>query len=99
MLKAEIYIDLEKFQGEQSLHDFIMKFLIEQDIAGATSFRAYAGFGRHHRIKRPNELFSFDEPPILITFIDEDQKVRSVAKKLQEYLHGGLIIIQKIETL
>lgn len=99
MVKAEIYIDLGRVYGEQSLHDFVMKFLLEHDIAGATSFTAYAGFGKHHRIKRPNELFSFDEPPVLISFIDDEKKVRSVIKKLREYLKGGLIIIQKIEML
>ncbi|HEY9048042.1 MAG TPA: DUF190 domain-containing protein [Ohtaekwangia sp.] len=99
MVKAEIYIDQERYMGDQSLHDFVMQFLLEQGIAGATSFRAHAAFGRHHRIKRPHELFSFDEPSLMITFIDEDEKVRETVKKLRTYMEGGLIIIHKIEIL
>lgn len=93
MLQAQVFIDLEEMKGDQSLHDYIMKFLVEEGISGATSFRGYAGFGKNHRVKFPREMFSFDEPPAMILFIDEDEKVMAAVHKLQSFLPGKLIAV------
>jgi PII-like signaling protein len=98
MLQAQIFIDLEEVKGSLSLHDFIMQFLSEQDIAGATSFQGYTGFGASHKIKRPNEIFSFDEPPAMITFIDQDDKVRAALTNLRREVKSGVIILHHVET-
>ena len=97
MLQAQIFIDIEALKGTQSLHDYIIQFLVEHDISGATSFRGYTGFGRNHKIKRPNELFSFDEPPIVITFIDHETKVTAVLRELRKEMKAGLIITHTVE--
>lgn len=97
MLQAQVFIDLEEMKGEQSLHDYLIKFLLEKNIAGATSFRGYAGFGIHHKIKQPRELFSFDEPPAMVVFIDEEDKVRKVVAELKVLLPHKLIFLLKAE--
>jgi len=71
MLQAQIYIDKDELKGMQPLHQFIMQLLIVNGIAGATAFVGHSGFGVHHRLKQPTQQFSFDETPMLITFIDE----------------------------
>ncbi|MBL0740831.1 DUF190 domain-containing protein [Chryseolinea lacunae] len=99
MLQAQIFIDLEETIGDQSLEDYIMQFLAEHHILGATSFRGHSGFGKNHRIKRPSELFSFDEPPAMILFIDEEEKVRHVVGLLRKHMKGGFITVHPIEKL
>ena len=54
--------------------DYIMEFLADADILGATAFQGGLGFGENQKIKRPGRLFSFDDPPMLVTFIDEEEK-------------------------
>ncbi len=98
MLQAQIFIDKEELIGTEPLHHFIMQLLIENGIAGATSFIGHSGIGKHHRLKQPSEQFSFDETPMLITFIDEDEKVKSVLTKLRKHYKGGLIVIHKVEN-
>jgi uncharacterized protein len=97
MLQAQIFIDLEERKSDQPLHDFIMKFLSEKGISGATSFRAYAGFGKNHKIKWPNDLFSFDEPPVMILFIDDDTIVKNVLTELRTQINGGLITLTPVQ--
>ena len=97
MLQAQLFIDLDEMRGDQSLHDYVIKFLSEQNIAGATSFRGYAGFGKHHRVKYPRELFSFDETPALVLFVDEDDKVRKAVQELHKVLPGKAIFILHVE--
>ncbi|MCU0418077.1 MAG: DUF190 domain-containing protein [Cyclobacteriaceae bacterium] len=93
MLQAQLFIDLEEQVGDQLLHDYVMRLLAEEGIAGATSFRGYAGFGRNHRIKYPRDLFSFDEPPALVVFVDEDDRVERAAKKLKVIAPSCLMVI------
>lgn len=97
MLQAQVFIDLEEMKGDQSLHDYLIRFLAEKNIAGATSFRGWAGFGKNHKIKNPRDLFSFDEPPALILFIDEDEKVRKVVAELKAILPSKMIFILSAE--
>jgi uncharacterized protein len=97
MLQAQIFIDLDEMEGEQSLHDYIIQFLAEHGVQGATSFRAYAGFGRNHKIRHPRDLFSFDEPPAMILFVDEDEKVKSVLAELKRKFPAKMMTMVPVQ--
>lgn len=97
MLQAQIYIDKDEVHGSQPLYEFIVQFLLKQKVAGATAFRGVIGFGEHHQLKRPDSIFSFDEPPIMITFIDEEEKVLHTLKELRKRVPSGFIVTSKVE--
>lgn len=97
MLQAQLFIDKDELQGDIPLHQFIMHLLIDNGIAGATAFTGNSGFGKHLRLKQPTRQFSFDETPLVITFIDEDQKVRDALHELREYYRGGFIVTHSVE--
>ncbi|SFD18300.1 hypothetical protein SAMN05518672_101924 [Chitinophaga sp. CF118] len=97
MLQAQIFIDKDEVFGSQPLYEFIVQFLLKHKVAGATAFRGTIGFGEHHQVKRPDSLFSFDEPPMLITFIDEEEKVLDVLKELRKRVSSGFIVTSKVE--
>ena len=99
MLQAQLFIDLDEMRGDLSMHEYILKFLSERGISGATSFRGYAGFGANHKIKYPGEIFSFDEPPAMIVFIDEDEKVRQVARELKAIFPSKLLVVTRVEKI
>lgn len=98
MLQAQIFIDKDELHGTQPLYDFIFKFLIRHKIRGATAFRGQIGFGPHQHLKRPDGLFSFDEPPMMITFIDEDSKVKEVIKLLRQEVKNGFIVTHQVDV-
>lgn len=97
MLQAQIFIDKDEVFGSQPLYEFIIQFLLQQQIAGATAFRGMTGFGEHHQLKRPDSIFSFDEPPVLIMFIDQDEKVINALKALRKRVGSGFIVTSKVE--
>lgn len=97
MIQAQIFIDKDEMKGSKPLHQFIMHLLIENGIAGATSFVGYSGFGRHHRLKQPAQQFSFDETPMLITLIDEEKKVKKALTDLRKQYRGGFIVTHEVE--
>lgn len=97
MLQAQIYINKNDLIGLQPLHEFIFKFLIKQNIMGATAFRGQLGFGINHYLHNPDVLFSFDEPPMVITFIDEGIKVQKALTELRTVMKKGFIVTCHVE--
>lgn len=97
MLQAHIFIDKDELKGTETLHQFIMRLLLEEGIAGATSFIGTTGFGRHHRLKNQTRSLPFDETPMLISFIDEDKKIKTAITELRKQYRGGFIITHPVE--
>ena len=97
MIQVQIFFDKDKFKEDKPMTDYIMEFLAANDILGATVFRGELGFGENQQIKRPGRLFSFDEPPMLITFIDQDEKVKKVLTALRKKVKSGFIVINTVE--
>lgn len=100
MVQAQIFIDKDELHGERKLYEFIMEFLLSRKVSGGTAFEGLIGFGPADRhLHRPGRLFSFDEPPMMIVFIDEDEKAKKVITELRKEFKGGLIITSKVEVL
>lgn len=97
MIQAQIYIDADELKGTQPLSEFILQFLIKQKIAGATVFRGSFGYGENQHLNRPDALFSFDEIPMMITFIDEDEKVKAALTALRIKVKNGFIVTNQVE--
>ncbi len=97
MLQAQIFIDKDEIHENMQMNEFVMDFLIKHEVLGATSFRGHAGFGKNQYMKNPSRLFSFDEPPMLIMFIDEDEKVLSVLRELRNEMPTGFIVTNKVD--
>ena len=98
MIQAQIFIDKDELHDERKLYEYVMEFLLARKIRGATAFEGLIGFGPDRQMQRPGRLFSFDEPPMMIIFIDEDEKVKKVIAELREDFSGGLIITSKVEA-
>lgn len=97
MLQANIYIDKDDLHESQTLEEFIMEFLLRRKVSGATAFKGSFGFGQNHHMKQPNLLFSFDELPMVITFVDEDEKVKHTLTELRKVFKGGLITTHSVD--
>ena len=98
MLQAQIFIDKDEMYQDNLLHNFIMEYLIENEISGATAINGCMGFGKNQKLKNPNRLFSFDEQPMLILFIDEDEKVKNVLTELSKLVTNGIIVTHPVEV-
>jgi len=97
MLQAQIFIDKDELHGDQLLSEFIMKLLIRNKIMGATAFSAEAGYGKNQIIKNPSRLFSFDDSPMVIVFVDEEKKVLDTLTELRKEFSGGFITTHKVD--
>jgi len=93
MKQASIFFDKDKYSNDKPMADYLMEFLVDQGVIGATVFRGEAGFGEDH----PGRLFSFDEPPMVITFVDEDERVNNTLTALRKKIKSGFIVVNQVE--
>jgi uncharacterized protein len=99
MLEVKVFIDTEDLHGTMPLHEAILRYLLHHGIKGATLFRGVMGFGAHHHLNEPRRFAASDATPMMILFVDEDERVRSVIPALREMVAEGLLVAHQVEKL
>lgn len=91
-IKVTIHLNQDTGAQHGFLHKEILTFLYEQGIEGATMLRADAGFGTHHRL---HTLGAGDVEglhlPVILYFIEKQDKVDAVLPTLLEMVTDGLV--------
>lgn len=97
MLRIVISED-DKWEGEP-LYEAIVKRLIMTDIAGATVYKAIAGYGPHKRYHKKKTLTVHGELPILITVMDSEEKINKVIPILDELVGEGIVVLSDVNVI
>jgi len=82
---------------EKPLYEAIVTKCRELDIAGATVFRGIEGYGASTLIHKSHLLRSSD-PPIMVSVIDTEEKIRQLIPVLDEMVNEGLIAMSEVEV-
>jgi len=88
----------DKWEGEP-LYEAIVKRLIMNDIAGATVYKAIAGYGPHKRYHKKKTLATHGELPILITVMDTEEKISKVIPILDELVGEGIVVLSDVNVI
>lgn len=88
----------DKFQGKP-LHEAILQKCRELDMAGATVYRGFEGYGASTRIHRGHGFHFSKDAPIVVTIVDSDEKVRQLLPHLDSMLNEGLIAVSDVEVI
>ncbi|MDA8082205.1 MAG: DUF190 domain-containing protein [Nitrospiraceae bacterium] len=97
MLRMIISED-DQWEGEP-LYEAIVKRLIMSDIAGATVYKAIAGYGPHKRYHKKKTLATHGELPILITVMDTEEKISRVIPILDELVGEGIVVLSDVNVI
>ncbi len=97
MLRIIISED-DNWEGEP-LYEAIIKRLIMNDIAGATVYKAIAGYGPHKRYHKKKTLTVHGELPILITIMDSEDKINKVIPILDELVGEGIVVLSDVNVI
>jgi PII-like signaling protein len=81
----------DKWEGAP-LHEAIVKRARQLDIAGATAYRGILGYGAHGRVHKHRTLALSQDDPILISVIDEEEKIDQLLSALESMVSGGCLI-------
>ena len=97
MLEVTIFLDEDDRFHDKSMHEYIMRYLMHHEIMGASIFAAMGGFGHKRHLHYPRKIGAADEGPIMIMFVDIEEKVHLVLPHLKEVVREGLIVVKKVE--
>ena len=90
MLRVHIGED-DKWEGEP-LYEAIVKRAAQLDIAGATVYRGILGYGAHKRLHRHKTMAFSSDDPIMISMVDEEEKIDRMIAALDSMVSGGCLI-------
>jgi hypothetical protein len=77
----------------------LLERLRAEGFAGATVFRAVAGFGAHSMIHTTHLLELSSDLPVVIEVIDTEEHVEKLKPILEEMLGDGLVTMEKVKVL
>ena len=96
---VRVFIAEEDTYKGEPLYKYILRWCLDNGIAGATVFRGIAGFGRHRKLRK-HSLLPKKDLPVVIEIIDEPEKVeQKLLPFLKEVVKEGLITLEKVYVL
>lgn len=97
--KVTIYLNQDTRTHLESLWSAILGFLRHKHVAGATMFRAEAGFGPHEKFHDSRSEYAFDHTAIRIEFVETKERVEELLPALCDMVTDGLITVQDLRVV
>ncbi len=96
-LRARIHVDeTDRVHGHPVYHAIVV-LLAERGVAGVTVLRGIEGFGAHHEVHTARILRLAESLPVVVEFVDAEEKVRAVLPEVEALMDGGLVALDPVE--
>jgi PII-like signaling protein len=97
--KVCIYVNEDTRHNMVPLHEAILTYLLHKGVAGATAYRAMAGFGSHQVMHTAQVELLSEHLPIRIEFTESPAKVDEILPTLYEMVTDGVIEVHDIAVV
>ena len=78
------------------LHLEVLRYLREENVAGAVAFHSVAGFQGRSSVRTAHLVEAGGELPVVVTFVDTDEHVTRVLPRLREMAAHRLIVRENV---
>src|SRR6516225_951131 len=97
--RIRIYLDEGDQLGIGPLYLAVLEKLRAEGCSGATAFRGVAGFGAHHRMHAATLLDISGNLPIVVEWIDTQERVERVLPPITAMIKEGMITSDDIQVV
>lgn len=94
-----IYLGESRRHGHRPAFRAVVDALAGAGLAGVTVFKGVEGFGRNGVLSSERSVDAFADLPLLLEVVDDEQKIRGFVPTLEALLDGGLITLERIQTI
>ena len=94
-----IYVDETDMWETGSLYEAIVRRMRQLGMAGATVHQGIMGFGAHMKVHHRRLFGVSDDKPIVITVVDNEQKIRNILPEIRSMVKEGLIVLLDAEVI
>lgn len=95
-VQITMYLNEADQWQRRPLHLEILKYLREENVAGATVFHAVGGFTGRSRVKTASLVDAGGKLPVVIVFVDTEEHIERVLPKLREMAAHRLIVRENV---
>ena len=95
-VQVSIYLNEADEWHRKPLHLELLKYLREQNIAGATVLHAVAGFTGRGRVKTATLVDAGGKLPVVLTFVDSADHIDRVLPQVKEMAGHRLIVRENV---
>ena len=88
----------DKWEGKP-MQEAIVTLCLELGLAGATVYRGVEGFGLSAHIHHSSMWPDSNDPPIMISIIDREEKIVRLLPRLDEMLSEGIVAVSDVEVI
>ena len=94
-----IYLKQNSTYHGKSVHEAVLKFLLDSGIRGATLLRGIEGYGADRKIHTLKILELSNDLPVVVEAVDDEEKIRALVPQLREIIGKELMTMQAVEIL
>lgn len=98
-LRMTVYIGEDDTYGGRPLYTHIVHLAHHFGLSGASVVRGIEGYGASSRIHTDRLLSLSQDLPIIVTIIDDEDKVRDFVPQVSPLVTEGLITLDAVETV
>jgi uncharacterized protein len=95
-VQVTMYLTESDSWHHRPLHLEILKYLREENVAGAVVFHSVAGFLGRNKVRTSHLVEAGGDLPVVVTFVDADEHVNRVLPKLREMAAHRLIVRENV---
>lgn len=95
-VQVTMYLVEDDQWQRRALHLEVLRYLREENVAGAVAYHAVAGFMGRMRVKTATLVDGGGKLPVIITFVDTDEHIQRVMPKLKEMAAHRLIVRENV---
>ncbi len=96
-LRVRVYFGERDHYHGKALWSAMLDFLRSEQAAGATVMRGLAGYGAHSRIHAATPVDLSSDLPLILEWIDTEERVERLLPRLLEMVDGGLVTTDPVE--
>ncbi len=95
-VQVTMYLTAGDSWHHQPLHIEILRYLREENVAGAVVLHSVAGFLGRSNVSTAHLVEAGGSLPVVVTFVDTDEHVSRVLPKLREMAAHRLIVRENV---
>ena len=98
-MMVRIFFGESDIWNHQPLETALLERLRKEGFAGATVFRAVAGFGANSMIHTTHLLELSSDLPVVVEVVDTEESIERLLPILDEMIDDGLVTIEKVRVV
>ncbi|HWV23599.1 MAG TPA: DUF190 domain-containing protein [Thermomicrobiales bacterium] len=98
-IRVRVYLGERDKHNGRSLWTEVLEFLRREGAAGATVTRGIGGYGAHSKIHTASIVSMSSDLPLILEWIDTEERVSQLLPTLEDMLQGGLITTDPVSII